>query len=66
LKNKQFEESYKIIRDLEENNMNMVEPLFHYNIEANRDHDIESTILAKEYKRGALDPTKINSRFERQ
>ena len=44
----------------------MVEPLFHYNIMANRDHDDESNMLAKVYKNGSLDPTKINSRFERQ
>jgi hypothetical protein len=31
-----------------------------------RDHDVESNQLAKEYKRGVLDPTKINSRYEKQ
>jgi hypothetical protein len=66
MKNNSFEESYRVIRDLEENDMNLVESLFHYSIAAIRDHDQESHILAKEYKKGSLDPTKINSRFEKQ
>lgn len=66
MKNETFETSYKVIRDLEENDINLVEALFYYNIDAIRDHDLESKRLAKEYKKGALDPTKVNSRFERQ
>ena len=47
--------------------MNLVESLFHYSISAIREHDQESNMLAKEYKKGSLDPTKIvNSRFEKQ
>lgn len=65
MKNNQFEECYKIIRELEDNHLELVEPLFHYTINAIRDHDEESNLLAKDYKKGSLDPTKINSRFEK-
>ena len=66
MKNDNFEESYKVIRDLEENDMNLVESLFHYSITAIREHDKESNALAREYKKGALDPTNIISRHEKK
>lgn len=66
MKKNGFEETYKIIRDLEDTDLTLVESLFHYSMTAKREHDKESRIVAKDYKNGSLDPTSITSRFEKE
>lgn len=46
--------------------MSFIEPLFQYNISARKDQDEESSIIAKDFKKGALDPSKLTNRLEKQ
>ena len=52
-----------MVRELEDNNLQVINAMFHYKLLHHKEDIIESDKLANEFKNGLIDPNKINSKF---
>tara|TARA_B110000285_G_scaffold209485_1_gene250517 strand:- start:15 stop:263 length:249 start_codon:yes stop_codon:yes gene_type:complete len=55
-----------MVRELEDNNLNVLNAMFHYKLLNQQTDYEEADILASEYKVGKIDVSKINSKFQKQ
>ena len=55
-----------MVRELEDNNLNVLNAMFHYKLLHHQTDLEEADMLANEYKVGKIDVSKINSKFQKQ
>ena len=58
-----FDQAFEMIRELDDNELHVINAMFHYHQLHNREDLKEADDLAAEYKNGKIDPGKINSKF---
>ena len=61
-----FDQAFEMVRDLEDNELHVINAMFHYHQMHMREDLKEADDLAAEYKNGKIDPGKINSKFQKQ
>ena len=64
LKEKNFTAVFQLLRELEGTDASIIESLYHYKMHDRIDFEEEARMVTKEYKMGALDPTKDTTKFE--
>ena len=66
LKEKNFNAVFHMLRDLEGIDATIIEGLYHYKMNDRIEFEEEARQVTKEYKMGALDPTKDTTKFEQK
>lgn len=66
LKEKNFNAIFAMLRELEGTDATIIESLFQYKMNDRIEFEEEARLVTKEYKMGALDPTRDISKFEQK
>lgn len=63
-KDRNFHTVFTLLRELEGVDASIIESLYQYKMNDNLEFEEETRVVTREYKMGALDPTKDISKFE--